>query len=393
MDLEQAQYLSQTIHNKTIASFFRDKVVPVYSKVLNNIPPLGELERTAGLYSFTKKDYDLGIGNFYNRALFRWGDDIDDDDDNDNDNDNNDHHHDTTNKRKHILSSSLLSDTFPTDLIEAKWFGEDIHNNNNNNNNIHNNEGLSLSRPGVVIIDNLLTPTALQSIRKILLQNTVFYQTKMPLRFGGYAGAYLDDGLHDRILVRLSYELHKKLPRIMEDHPLRYLWAYRYDSEYEGINIHADQAAVNVNIWLSPDDANLGGGASTTTNGVGKGEGGGGGENGGGLVVYTARPPSDWDFEKYNTDVGKAIREVIEPTGYANVTVPYRENRAVLFDSMLFHRTDAFKFRNGFTNRRINLTLLYGTIPKNRVVEVEVVAGGDGGGMTGSGGIDIKDDL
>ena len=33
------------------------------------------------------------------------------------------------------------------------------------------------------------------------------------------------------------------------------------------------------------------------------------------------------------------------------------------------------------------------TMTMNRVVEVEVVAGGDGGGITGSGGIGIKDDL
>eukprot|EP00957_Ditylum_brightwellii_P061536 4669730-Ditylum_brightwellii.AAC.1 len=79
----------------------------------------------------------------------------------------------------------------------------------------------------------------------------------MPKKFGGYVGAYIDDGLHDRILLALAFELNKALPRIMEGHPLKYLWAYKYDSDYTGINTHADQAAVNVNLWITPEDANL----------------------------------------------------------------------------------------------------------------------------------------
>lgn len=50
-----------------------------------------------------------------------------------------------------------------------------------------------------------------------------------------------------------------------------HMWAYKYDSEMNGINIHADTAAVNgdllaraglrclgaVNFWITEDDANL----------------------------------------------------------------------------------------------------------------------------------------
>ena len=85
------------------------------------------------------------------------------------------------------------------------------------------------------------------------------------------------------------------------------------------------QAAINVNIWITPDDASLD-------------------KSSGGLVIYTAKPPPDADFQSYNTNTEKLIKEIIEPTNFANVTVPYRENRAVLFDSALFHHTDSFKF-------------------------------------------------
>jgi len=37
-----------------------------------------------------------------------------------------------------------------------------------------------------------------------------------------------------------------------------------------------------------------------------------------------------------------------------------RANRAVIFDSDLFHETDMTDFEKGYENRRINITLLYG---------------------------------
>jgi len=65
------------------------------------------------------------------------------------------------------------------------------------------------------------------------------------------------------------------MPRIMKGHELKYMWAYKYDSEWEsGIRLHADQAAVNVNLWVSLDGADL------EVEGFG-----------GGLVVFTAKPP------------------------------------------------------------------------------------------------------
>jgi hypothetical protein len=40
--------------------------------------------------------------------------------------------------------------------------------------------------------------------------------------------------------------------------------------------------------------------------------------------------------------------------------VPYRENRAVLFESRLFHHSDAPHFDKSYENHRINLTMLFG---------------------------------
>ena len=42
-------------------------------------------------------------------------------------------------------------------------------------------------------------------------------------------------------------------------------------------------------------------------------------------------------------------------------TIPYRFNRAVLFNSAYFHETDKIDFKDGYESRRINITYLFGT--------------------------------
>ena len=303
MDLEQAQYLvSKNLLSPKQEELFTHHVIPTYERILENIPSLEKLKRTEGLYPFGKNDYKIGIASFYNKAL---------------------HVTDFDELRdQHGNLLSLLNENFDTKSIEEEWYSE-------------------TGTQGIVVIDDILSPKALHRIRQLLYESTVFFQTKMPLKFGGYVGAYIDDGLYDKILLQLAFELNKALPNIMDGHPLKYLWAYKYDSKYSGINTHADQAAVNVNIWLTPEDANLN-------------------KDSGGLVVFTAKPPEGWDFDKYNKDTEKVMKEILEPTGFANVTVPYKENRAVIFDSALFHHTDDFDFKEGYENRRINLTILYG---------------------------------
>ncbi len=81
-------------------------------------------------------------------------------------------------------------------------------------------------------------------------------------------------------------------------------------------------------------------------------------------MIYTVKPPEDWDMDQYNRDTDFVYEKLLKPSGYANVTVPYRENRAVIFDSALFHTSDHFEFKTGYKNRRINLTLLYGEMQK-----------------------------
>ena len=192
------------------------------------------------------------------------------------------------------------------------------------------------NKPQVVVIDNLLTPEALKRLRNYCLESNI-WQRNYPR---GYLGAMPESGFAAPLLVQIAEELQSTFPAIFEDHALRYLWGFKYDSSLEGIKIHADFAAVNVNFWITPDEANLD-------------------PEHGGLVIWDVSAPLDWNFEQYNADEA-AMRDFLKREGAKSITVPHRCNRAVIFDSDLFHETDRIRFKPGYENRRINVTMLYG---------------------------------
>ena len=192
------------------------------------------------------------------------------------------------------------------------------------------------ARPQVVVIDDVLTGDALESLRRFCWESTVWRKTYA----GGYLGALPESGFACPLLAQIAEEFRNIYGGIFGAHPLRYLWGFKYDSALSGINIHADFAAVNVNFWITPDEANLD-------------------ADHGGLVIWDVAAPLDWEFAKYNDDEA-AIRGFLAEKGARSMTVPYRANRAVIFDSDLFHETDRITFKDGYINRRVNITLLYG---------------------------------
>ena len=196
-------------------------------------------------------------------------------------------------------------------------------------------------QPQIVVIDNLLTPEALDGLRRFCHGSTIWRDT-----FDGYVGARPQSGFACPLLAQIALEFANTYPAIFRDHPLLFAWAFKYQQGLGGTRVHADFAAVNVNFWITPDDANL----DPQT---------------GGLVVWDKAAPLDWDFGRYNADE-PAIRDYLASQGAMPTRIPYRANRAVVFDSDLFHETDTLDFRSGYTNRRINVTLLYGTRASSR---------------------------
>jgi tetratricopeptide (TPR) repeat protein len=191
--------------------------------------------------------------------------------------------------------------------------------------------------PGITWVDNLLTPEALSSLRRFCLESTIWFDCFYK---NDYLGAFIEDGFYCPLLLQIGRELPGRLPGIFGNHTLRKVWAYKYGDRLKGIESHADFAAVNVNFWITPDDANLD-------------------PNAGGLVIWDKKTPPEWDFTTFNTDQ-RAMDDFIRASGAKAHTVPHRCNRAVIFNSDLIHRTDDIRFRPGYANRRINVTFLYG---------------------------------
>lgn len=192
--------------------------------------------------------------------------------------------------------------------------------------------------PEVMYVDALLTQEALGSLRKFCLESTIWTHEYE----NGYLGAFLGEGFSTPLLLQISEELRLKFPRVFKHHRLKQAWAFKCDSTLQGLNIHADAAAVNVNFWLTEDAANLDSGS-------------------GGLVVWDKEAPAEWNFQEYNSQHNKPkILKFLQEAGANKVTVPYRANRAVIFNSDLFHESDQFNFKDQYDCRRINITLLYG---------------------------------
>lgn len=192
--------------------------------------------------------------------------------------------------------------------------------------------------PGATYIDGLLTEEAMRSLRRFCLESTIWKRDYE----NGYVGAFFGDGFACPLLLQIAEELRLRFPGIFKGHPLLQAWAFKCDSEMKALNLHADAAAVNVNFWITPDEANLD-------------------PEHGGLIVWDKEAPREWNFKDYNSSANEPkVRAFLRDSGAKAITVPYRQNRAIVFNSDLFHESDAIRFRDEYESRRINVTLLYG---------------------------------
>jgi tetratricopeptide (TPR) repeat protein len=194
---------------------------------------------------------------------------------------------------------------------------------------MHNN-------PKLVVIDNFLSDEALLQLRQFCEEATV-WKRSYP---NGYLGSFMASGFCSPVMLEIARQLKIAMPTVVGTQDLRQAWGFKYDSGMKGINLHADFARVNINFWITPDDACL----DPTI---------------GGIVVYDIPPPDDWSFQKANAD-SDTIQQYLEAQQAKKIRVPYKMNRCVLFDSTYFHTTDDIHFKAGYENRRINCTLLFG---------------------------------
>jgi len=192
------------------------------------------------------------------------------------------------------------------------------------------------TRPQIIVVDDLLTPEALEKLRRFCWGSTIWRDTHPE----GYLTAMPEHGLACPLIAQIDEEMRAAYPGILGTHQLRYLWAFKYDSKLSGVGTHADPSLVTFNFWITADEANLD-------------------PDSGGLTVWDVAAPADWKTQQYIGDT-PGCQAFLSHANSKAVTIPYRSNRAIVFSSALFHETDRMHFREGYTNRRINITMLYG---------------------------------
>lgn len=201
-----------------------------------------------------------------------------------------------------------------------------------------------------VVVDDILSSVALDSLVRYCRDSTVFDDF---LYKGGYVGTSLTNGLGTGLVLQIAEELRARLPALLEEHPLRHAWVYKCDNSESATAIapHADEAAVNINIWLVD-------GWQSSANRTARDT------NGGGLKMWLKEVPLEFDFQAFNREPDRLLHWLSDtPEPVQELKITHRANRAVIFNSALVHQSDVppGTMRGcSFEDRRMNLTLLFG---------------------------------
>jgi len=117
-------------------------------------------------------------------------------------------------------------------------------------------------------------------------------------------------------------------------------WSFVYSqNDGIGVGMHCDPSLFNLNVWVSSDKSVK----DKSYNG---------------LNIYKVKPPKDWTRKEWNGD--RAL-EYIKSKNIEPVRIPYKSNRAVLFDGAYFHQTNGVSMKEGIENRRVSYTMLFGS--------------------------------
>jgi Flp pilus assembly protein TadD len=189
---------------------------------------------------------------------------------------------------------------------------------------------------GYALVDEILQPEALASLSQFCAQSTIWFQSN----FTGELGTSMVNGFASPLIFQIARDLQHFFPNIFGKHKFQACWAYRYYADMSGLARHTDAATVSLNLWITPDDANL----DPTT---------------GGLVFWNRRGPTDL-FTKPMDEKADILDAIINESGTESTAVPYRCNRALIFGAGTIHQTDRFSFKTGYDDRRSNVTFLFG---------------------------------
>ncbi|WP_427914883.1 hypothetical protein ACPWT1_08215 [Ramlibacter sp. MMS24-I3-19] len=185
--------------------------------------------------------------------------------------------------------------------------------------------------PRHVVLDDFLTPTAAERVHKELLQHWGW-------RKKNWVSAHLHNA-RPRIetCACIATEFIQAAGPVIDGLEICDYWALLYPKNSTG-NVHADAGRLTLTLWLTPDRHNLTAGT-------------------GGLVLYDVNRHPSQMLREYLVPPA-SVHYVRKHSAGNHIHIPYRWNRAVLFDATTFHRTDDLHFdiAAGMHAARMNLS-------------------------------------
>lgn len=284
-DIEQLTYLASMGKHRDVI----EPLLPVYQDIVTNIPANDTGKKFALIGADSSR-----LNGTYNRLL--------------------------NYKVTSVGEANTLNPSLDNNEIEADFFARS---------------------PGFTTVDNILSEQTLSDLRAFCLESTIWYQMEYPHQ----VGASLRNGFCCSLLFQISNDLRTAFPAIFKDHLLTTCWGIRYYENLSGLEAHADDALVSMNLWITPEQANL---APAS----------------GGLTFWNKTVPPDF-FSLTPEEKSKTLKNLQSEPDTQATKIPYGCNRATIFNSDVVHMTDEMSFKEGYLNRRINITFLFGR--KSRV--------------------------
>ncbi len=189
---------------------------------------------------------------------------------------------------------------------------------------------------GVVILDDFFNKDMCEKLHKRMADEKNFHDD-----YGTYQA--MDYTIEDDLTKLIVEDLHEACPELLSN--FERAWSFIYNNKSKGVDVHADPSSYNINVWVTPDES---------VKDIYKN----------GLNIYNVEIPKDSSWEKYNKD-HDWLRELIYKKPHVIYRVPYKYNRAIIFNASLPHDTDDVSMKPGQKNKRVSYTMLYGKGPFN----------------------------
>jgi len=194
---------------------------------------------------------------------------------------------------------------------------------------------IKLKTIGYIIVDDFFPVGLCEKLRNITLN---FPSDSSSVKtWSNYQAINFDLNQEDWSLKKISDKYVIPKVSFLNENDYSRGWSLRFNTTGTGVGPHTDPAQYTVNVWVTPNHSLAN-------------------ENSNGLIMYRKRFDNKRWMETYNWTLDES-KEYVKHS--RKVNIPYKFNRAVIFESNQFHETDNVIMKPGVNNCRVSYTFLY----------------------------------